>query len=338
MNIRRVAAVVLGLLVTLALALALALALNYRFRPHPHSPLPVVIVRFNTPHCGLLHVAEAKGYFAEEGLTARIVTTLTGIDAIDQVLRGDADVATATETPIALALAAGKQVKVIATIFSSQWHVGLVARKDHGIVKAADLKGKRVGFVFGTAAHYQLEAFLAFHGIPLDSISMLPGTPDELSTDLVSGKLDAISTWTPYMARVQQKLGSNGQTFLPNEFYKQMTNLVVRKDYVMRNRGATERLLRALLKAESFVKSHPDAAIDIIAAASGVPDTELRGHGDPLTYELTLKQPLLLAMENEVRWAFRRGLVPIGPFPDVLRAFEPEPLRALKPDGVTISE
>jgi NitT/TauT family transport system substrate-binding protein len=200
------------------------------------------------------------------------------------------------------------------------------------------LKGKRIGFVFGTNTHYDLETFLAFHNIPLDSITMVPRPPDALVTALVSGEVDAASIWIPFMTQAQQKLGDTAETFYPKEGYAQTFNLVVRSDYVARNRAATDRLLRALLKAEFFAETHPNEAIDIIASASGVDAGVLRGHGEPLTYELSLKQSLLLATENEVRWYFRRGLVPSGPFPDVLHAIETEPLRALKPAGVTISK
>lgn len=332
MNIKRV------VFFAVALIAGIGLILYSPIGPPPPSPLPIVIARLKTPHSGLVHIAEAKGYFAEDGLNATIKTTLTGYEAITQVLRGEADVASAAETPIARTLAEGKQVKVIATMFSSQWNSGLVVRKDHGITKPADLKGKRIGFVFGTATHYELETFLAFHNIPLNSISLVPGKPDELVTALVSGEVDAASIWTPYLTQMQQKLGADAETFSPKEFYSEMTNLVVRADYPTRNREETNRLLRALLKAESFGKSHPDEAVNIIASTSGVDASALRGHGEPLTHELTLKQSLLLATENQVRWYFRRGLVPEGPFPDVLNAFETEPLRAIKPTGVTISK
>ena len=82
--------------------------------------------------------------------------------------------------------------------------------------------------------------------------------------------------------------------------------------------------------------SHRPEAIDIIAAASGSDAGFLRSHWNSLSCEVTLNQSLLVATENEARWILRRGFVPGGSMPDVLNAFEPEPLRALKPAAVSI--
>jgi len=118
----------------LVVGIGVGLILYSAFRQPPPSPLPIVIGRFKTPHSGLVHIAEAKGYSAEEGLTATIKTVLTGHEAITQVLRGEVDVGSTAETPIARALAEGKQPKIIATIFSSRWSSGIVVRKDYGIL------------------------------------------------------------------------------------------------------------------------------------------------------------------------------------------------------------
>ena len=310
----------------------------YAMRPAATTPLPIVIERLKTPQSGLLLIAEAKGFFAEEGLNATVRTNLTGYEGITSVLQGKADVAVAAETPIARALSEGKQPRVIATIFSSQWNSGIVARKDRGVNNPGDLKGKRIGYVPGTATHYMLETFLAFHGIPLDSVTLVKHRPDQIVAALTSGDLDAASIWTPYLTRMQEQLGDRGQTFLPRDFYSEMTNLVVGPDFVKSNRETVDRLLRALIKAETFATAHREEAINLMASASGMNVNALRGHGDPMTYELTLKQALLLATENEVRWHFRRGLVTNDHRPDVLRAFETEPLRALKTSSVTIAK
>jgi len=331
----RLLPIVIAIVVLAAIAAALMKYLPSE--PAPVAPLPVAVGRLKTPHSGLWLIAEAKGFLAEEGLNATVKTTLTGYEAINQVLRGELDIGSAAETPVARTLAEGKEIDVIATIFTSQWNSAVVARKDRGIAAPADLKGKRIGFVFGTATHYMLETFLAFHGIPLESVTMIPLKADEIVAAAVSGDVDAASTWTPYLTEVQQKLGDNGLTFTPKEFYSETFNIVVRPDYVREHRETVDRVLRALAKAESFAQSHPDEAVTIIASAAAMDAAALRGHGDPLTFELTLRQPVLLAVENEVRWYFRRGLVPEAPFPDVLQAFEPEPLRALKPTSVSIA-
>ena len=334
MHVKRVVFPAVALML---LGIATALVLHASLR-RPAALLPVVIVQLQVPHSGLLQIAEAKAYFAEQGLNVTLKTVLTGNEAISQVLRGDADVGSTAETPVAKALAEGKQPRIIATIFSSRWSSGIVVRKDHGILQPADLKGKRIGFVFGTNTHYDLETFLSFHDIALASVSMVPGMPDELVAAMLAGKLDATSIWMPYMTQLQQKLGDQVETFYPKEGYAQTFNLVVRADYVAHNRVAVDRLLRALLEAESFAETHPEQAIGIIAKASGLDSGTLRGHGDALTYELTLKQSLLIATENQIRWYVRRGLAPGAPFPDVLAAIETEPLRALKPSRVTISK
>lgn len=326
------------LLIALVLVAGLIAALVPRAppTPAPGAPLTLVIARYKLPHSGLIHIAEAKGYFAEVGLIAKMKDIQTGYEAISQMLKGDVDIAVAGETPLALMLAQGRQPKVIATIFISQWNSGLIARKDHGIAQPRDLQGKKIGFVFSTTTHFELETFLAFHNIPTNAVTMVPGEANALVADLASGSLDAVALWVPYMTQAQQRLGDKAVTFSSKEFYAEMTNLVVRPGYVQAHRDAVDRLLRALLKAEAFAKAHPDESLNIIAKVTGVEPAVLRAHGDPLTYELSLHQSLLLATENEIRWCFRRNMAPKAEFPDVLQAFETEPLRALKANAVTI--
>jgi ABC-type nitrate/sulfonate/bicarbonate transport system substrate-binding protein len=332
MNIRRVALMCVMLVGGTAMA-----ALQFHSpRQPPPPPISIVIARIQTPHSGLLHLAEAKGHFAEAGLATTMQVTPTGYDAIGAVVTGRADVGAAAETPIARALDEGKQIKVIATIFTSTRNAGIVARRDRGIVQPADLKAKRIGFVFGTATHYLLETFLAFNSIPQDSVVLVPIKSDGLLSAIVSGDLDAVASWNPSFAQAQQQLGDKGTTFSSAEFYAETYNLFVRSDYAGSHREEIDRLLHALLKAEVFARTHMDESIDIITSMSSTDPRLFRDHWDPRIYEVTLSQSLLLATENEARWCLRRGLVSNGQLPNILNAFETEPLRAIKPSGVSI--
>ena len=321
--------------VTLMGVAAAAVQVSQR-QPRQHAALPLVIACINTPHSGLLQVAAAKGYFAEEGLAVTLRTVPTGYDAIQAVLKGEADVGAAAETPIARALDEGKPVQVVATIFASRNNVGIVARKDRGILTPANLAGKRIGVVFGTASHYMLETFLAFHDVAIDSVSQVPIKPDVMVSSIVSGEVDAVAAWNPSYAKAGQQLGDNATVFSSGEFYAETYNLAVREGYGADNMTKTEAMMRALVMAERFVAGNVDEAVAIITSTTGTDERIFRTALDPRTYELALNQSTLLATENEARWYLRRGLVKDGSIPDILKAFDTQPLRRVKPAGVSI--
>jgi ABC-type nitrate/sulfonate/bicarbonate transport system substrate-binding protein len=314
-------------------------ALWQRFADVPPTPLPITIARLPIPHSGLLHIAQHNGYFERVGLDATVIDTATGHESIQATLDGRADVGASAETPLARAIAQGRALRVVATIFTSQWNSGIVARRDLGIDQPAALRGKRIGHVPGTATHYMLEVFLAFHRIPLDTVTLVALTPDAMGGALQAGRIDAAALWTPHLSRLQQALGSGGITFVPKDFYAETFNLVLRAERDIHGDEALRRLLRALSMAENFAREQPAQALSIVAKASGLPDTApLQAQGDaaPLTFELTLQQSLLLAVENEIEWLIRRRMVQPAPSIDVLSAFDPEPLRAIKPAAVGI--
>lgn len=322
--------------VIVAIALVTALEFSRNRDAAPETPIPITIARLRAPISGLIDIALAKGYLAEEGLTVTIQTPAIGYDAIQAVLEGKADVGTSAETPIAKSLLEGKQLKVVGSIFNSVEDPAIVGRRDRGIVRPADLKGKKIGIVNGTASHYLLEIFLAFHRIPIEDVTLVSLKPNQLVSALVTGEVDAEATWHPFLHEVQQQLGERAGVFSTSGIYSFNFNLVVRPDYPQTHRKAVDRLLRALLKAEAFASRDPDEAMTIIASASGTDIAALRANWKPLAYEVTLNQALLQATESEARWILRRKFVQDGSMPEVLNAFEVEPLRALKPAGVSI--
>jgi ABC-type nitrate/sulfonate/bicarbonate transport system substrate-binding protein len=301
------------------------------------AALPLQLARLKAPHSGLIEIALERGFFADEGLAVTLQDVSTGREAILRVLDGAADVGTASETPIARALAEGRSPRVLATIFSSQWNSAVVGRVSRGVQVPADLVGKRIAYVPGTATHFMLETLLAFHTIALEQVTMVAHPPERAAQSLLAGEVDALSIWNPFLAQVRRALGADAVVFSPKAFYSETFNLVVRPGWVQAERERTDRLLRALLRAEQWALQRPSEAKSLVAMRSGMEPQALSGDEQPLTHQVALQQSLLLAMENEVRWHFRRGLVPPGPSPDVLAAFETAPLRALKPGATTIA-
>jgi ABC-type nitrate/sulfonate/bicarbonate transport system substrate-binding protein len=72
-----------------------------------------------------------------------------------------ADIAASGESPIARAAIGGKPVAVLANLCNIDEAILIIARKDRGIAVPADLRGKKIGVVSTTAAHFFLDTYLA---------------------------------------------------------------------------------------------------------------------------------------------------------------------------------
>ena len=118
----------------------------------PGSLTKVVLAQNPVPHSALPIIAKKKGYFKEEGLDVTVQEFTTGKLCFDAMLGGGADFSTVAETPIMYAGFSKQPVYVIATIESSPLSVKVLARKDKGVSKPGDLRGKAVGTFKGGSA------------------------------------------------------------------------------------------------------------------------------------------------------------------------------------------
>src|SRR5450759_362541 len=82
--------------------------------PAQNSPVEKLSIALPVlPHYALVHVAAAKGYFAEEGLDVSIQPVNYGRTAIRDVVQGKADLAIAGEVPFVIAVMKGDALGVV---------------------------------------------------------------------------------------------------------------------------------------------------------------------------------------------------------------------------------
>lgn len=139
-------------------AVAVMGSIGYFAAARTSAPPPATITATVTTSLDstLAAVAAHRGYLRDEGLDVRTVPFGFGEAAMDAMLRGEADVAVAGETPIVAALLGGQPIVVLTSLFSADRHLGVVARRDRGITAPEALRGKRVGAPHGTVAHFFL--------------------------------------------------------------------------------------------------------------------------------------------------------------------------------------
>ena len=182
----KIAIGVLSAAVLAGIAVAAALYRHAANPPAPAAPPTKLTIAANLTYIGtgLVLIATANNYFEAEGLGVTLLPYTSGQAALESALAGEAQFATAAETPLMFATMAGRPVLLVATIASQIRDRGLVARKDRGIIAPADLEGKRIGVTMHTSAQFMLDAYLDFHRIASSKVRVVNLKPEELSSAL----------------------------------------------------------------------------------------------------------------------------------------------------------
>ena len=284
----------------------------------------------------LIWIAESQDYFPNHGLEVIIQDEYeTGIAPMRDAIAGKVDIASGAEFVLVSLSFDHKNLKAISTIDLAD-AIELVARRDHGITRPADLRGKTIAIPKNTQAEFFLGRFLTFNDLSLDDVQIVGMSPSELVDAIVAGTIDAAMIWEPNIFEISNRLGNKLITF-PGQGGQDFYFLMVTTDEVVTaRREAIERFLNALLEAENFVKQNPDQAIDIVTERLGVEEDYVASVWPKNDFTTSLPQSLILAMDDEARWSIANNLTDKKAVPNYLDYIYLDGLGAIKPEAVTI--
>lgn len=284
----------------------------------------------------LVHVALANGYFADAGLEVEAREYPSGKRALEGLFAGEVDFAVAAETPLVISGFDRRDFYVIASFADTGTYQRIVGRRDRGIEKPVDLRGKRIATQKGSAVHYFLHLFLLKHGLSVRDIRLTFLPAEELAPALARGEIDAFSMREPYTSEARRLLGDKAVVFDAPKIYERYDLLVVRHDFLRARPDAARRALRALARAEEFVRREPQAAIAIVAARTRIPEAAVARDWKEFNFRLSLPQALLANLDEQARWALDSGLVEARPVPNYLELIHLDALKAVRPTAVTV--
>jgi NitT/TauT family transport system substrate-binding protein len=288
------------------------------------------------PLAALVVLAEAEGLFQQEGLDVTIREYASGRLALQGMLKGQAEFATVADSPIVMDRFERDDFKLLATIASSDKDPKIVARRDRGVVRPADLAGKRIGTQKGSAVHFFLYHFLLKYGLEGARTTVVFLEPAELPSALARGEIDAFSMREPLVGEAQRLLGDNAVLFGERGLYLKTFNLVGREDLVKTRSSVVHKILRSLIQAEEYGRRYPDEARRKVANRLQLSEAARAREWSDLRLQVSLDQSLLLSLEDQARWAMSEGLVNEKAMPNFLSMVALAPLHAIRPEAVRL--
>lgn len=300
------------------------------------DPVDVHIALPKQPSSALALIAQHKGFFEDEGLSGSISFHPSGKRALnDSLLIGTSDFTVSSDVPIVSALIQGKEIAVLASIGSTDNQNSIVARKSAGISTPRDLAGKHIATQAASAVHFFMHTFLTKYGIH-DDLEKSFMKAEKLVAALEEGRIDAFSMREPYVGQAVRSLGDDVIVFESPGDYVQHDLLIARKEFLAEEPDAAERLLRALVKAEEFAVSSPEEAQEIVADVLEADVETVRQSWGARYLVVSLPQSLMSLFADIVEWIEAENFADNEGTPNLLPAFETEPLSAVSKSRVSL--
>lgn len=316
-------------LTSLVLLVAAAVPLA-AFRPaDAQEPIPVSVALDwypNANHAGLF-LAQARGYFAAEGLDVVVETPADPTLVLQTVGAGRDTFGISYQTDVLLARAQDVPVVSVAALVQRPL-LGVMSLADAGIARPRDLVGKSVGFPGLPSQEAFLATMLEADGARLEDVDLV-NVGFDLVPAVVSGRVDAAmgAYWT-HETILAGRAGYAVDLLRVEDWgippYYELV-LVAGEETVASEVVTVRAFLRAVQRGYVEAAADPEAALDALAAASPELDRDVEAAGLALLAPAWTDGVPTVGVQERVRWTdfaawmAERSLIP--PDLDVDAAF-----------------
>ncbi len=255
--------------VLVAAAAILGLANCTSYEP----PLRIALIRW--PPFEFLHLAQEKGYFAEEGVEVRLIEFVAvndtqrafehdkidgGTFSLFQVLQNREQLTRKMQVPLVIDFSDGADV--------------LMARPE--IADVRGLRGRRVGVTLSPLDIFVLTRALEMHGMTQQDVTLVYVRTADMAEALKSGKVDAVTAYPPNSTEIESA-GVARQIFSSSRIPGEIVDVLALDEAVIRDRPEdVAGLIRAFYRAVRYAQEHPEEAWQIMSERERVTRDEFR--------------------------------------------------------------
>ena len=225
----------------------------------------------NTNHTGI-YVAQAKGYFKDEGLTVKVVQPADGT-AEAMIGSGQAQMGVSYQDYIANALSSKNPVAIEAVAAIIQHNTsGIMSRKADGITSAKKMEGHTYATWSMPVEQATIKQVMESDGGDFDKLKMVPYEVDDEVAGLKANMFDCVwvyEGWAVQNAKVQ-RYDVNYFSFVSMDkvfdFYTPV--IAANDDFAKKYPDVVKAFVRAAKRGYEYAIKHPKAAGDILLDAA----------------------------------------------------------------------
>jgi len=267
----------------------------------PSSPLRIGTVS-TWAAWGSLYIAERKGFFKQYGVDVEIKSYAYS-GALDALSTKKLDAAFLVVSDVVPMAAAGLPVQVV-------WAVDQVLTSDALVVRAGvnelgDLRGGRIGVLYGGFSHFWVLKALEAEGIAADEVSFMDVAGEDVPACLRSGEIDAGETWEPHISEAVED-GGQALLFPANSPISMVEGLVFQRAPIEKRPADVQAAVRGLMAAQQWWRRNPIEGNAVVAAGMNAFVGEGEAEVTSVDVERTIAGLRLYRVEGNER-AFTRS-------------------------------
>jgi NitT/TauT family transport system substrate-binding protein len=231
-------------------------------------------------------VAQAEGYFTQEGLNVKVDNLSSGVPVVQGVVGGSLNIGASSIEPVVNAASQGAPIQIVGS-YANKLTVDMVTPKT--IASPADLRGQRLGIQqVGAFREVMTRMVIEGEGLTTSDVTYVPSSSSAYISELLAGEiksgvLQEEQTVTALKKDASLHVLVNYDQADPGYFYG---TYVVSKSWLAGNQATLEKFLTAITMAHRFMYTNESATVSIVAKNTGDSATTItKAYGVLLTQE-----------------------------------------------------
>ncbi len=255
-----------------------------------------------------LYIAKREGWLDEVARKHNVTIEYRRFDTLaainDALAAKKLDMIAQADTPAIYQTASGNKLLEIAP-FASLIQEIIVApgSRAEGL---ADLKGKRIGVLFGSGFHYGAVKGIEKLGLPPDAMTLVNLPPAEARAAFAAKTIDAWLIWPPFVQ--QEVVGGTGKA-IPGARARANISLFAPEDFVKQNAALVAAVSGVMKRAQEFARTDPRQAITLVAAETALPERVVAMAWSKIDFSLTAGPDVLQEMNGQAGFLFKEGFI-----------------------------